>query len=36
MDKIKKKYYDFQVQVKENPTKHILTLYLLLIISIIF
>jgi hypothetical protein len=35
MDKLKKIYYDLETKVKAKPTKHIIALYILVIISII-
>ena len=35
MDKLKKIYYDLETKVKAKPTRHIVGLYILVIISII-
>ena len=35
MDKVRKLIYDLETKVKAKPTKHIIALYILFIISII-
>jgi len=35
MNKIKKFIFDFKTKIKNNPSKHIIVLYILLLISII-
>ena len=35
MDKIRKLIYDLETKVKAKPTKHIIALYILVIISIL-